>query len=126
MWQPINLSVAATQNGIIMPAGVQELHRRAVGQRHAVRDEARVGRRRRWHDPGPVPKPGPQMKDWIVEVIRKTASVDPADPATIDISPGAYGHNSLGANDGKGWAKNPVTGRAVRAAGRAAAATSRA
>ncbi len=37
--------------------------------------------------------------------------VDPCGPATIDISPGAYGHNSLGANDGKGWAKNPVTGQ---------------
>jgi hypothetical protein len=51
------------------------------------------------------------MKDWIVEVIAKTASVDPSDPRTIDISPGAYGHNTLGANDGKGWEKNPVTGQ---------------
>ncbi len=50
------------------------------------------------------------MKDWLVEVIRKTSYVDVSDPTTMDISPGAYGHNSLGANDGKGWAKNPVTG----------------
>jgi hypothetical protein len=50
------------------------------------------------------------MKEFIVEVIRKTAAVDPSDPTTIDISPGAYGHNTLGANDGKGWPKNPVTG----------------
>jgi hypothetical protein len=28
----------------------------------------------------------------------------------MDISPGAYGHNALGAKDGKGWAKNHVTG----------------
>src|SRR5207344_2672374 len=65
-----------------------------------------------WHDPGPVPSPStPEMKDWLVEVIRKTAQIDGADPATIDISPGGYGHNSLGANDGHGWAKNPVTGQ---------------
>ena len=32
-WQPLNLSVAATQNGIILPAGVQDVHRRAVGRR---------------------------------------------------------------------------------------------
>jgi hypothetical protein len=65
---------------------------------------------KRLPDPGPVPALGPAMKDWVVEVIRKTASVDPSDPETIDISPGAFGHNSLGANDGKGWGKNPVTG----------------
>ena len=30
-WQPINLAVAATQNGIILPAGVQDVHRRRSG-----------------------------------------------------------------------------------------------
>jgi hypothetical protein len=63
-----------------------------------------------WHDPGPVPTLGAKMKDWIVEVVRKTSTVDPSDPTTMDISPGAYGHNPLGTNDGKGWSKNPVTG----------------
>jgi hypothetical protein len=29
----------------------------------------------------------------------------------MDISPGGYGHNTLGTNDGKGWSKNPVTGK---------------
>ena len=42
---------------------------------------------------------------------RRPRRVDPTDPTTIDISPGAYGHNTLGANDGKGWEKNPVTGQ---------------
>ena len=37
--------------------------------------------------------------------------MDTANPAAIDISPGALGHNSLGANDGKGWPANPVTGQ---------------
>lgn len=109
-WQPLNLSVAATQNGIILPAGVQTY----IGaQWGAVRPFAmrRTSSKVPWHDPGPAPVLGPSMKDWIVEVIQKTAGLDPSDPTTIDISPGAYGHNSLGTNDGKGWAKNPVTGQ---------------
>jgi hypothetical protein len=108
-WQPINLSVAATQNGIILPAGVQTY----IGSQWGGVTPFAMKRKSSavpWHDPGPVPHLGPEMKDWIVEVIRKTSQVDASDPTTMDISPGAYGHNSLGANDGKGWEKNPVTG----------------
>jgi hypothetical protein len=106
-WQPINLSVAATQNGIILPAGVQAYVGAQWGgvtpfAMHRASDAVP------WHDPGPAPKLGPAMTAWIVEVIGKTAAVGSHDP--IDISPGAYGHNTLGTNDGKGWAKNPVTG----------------
>jgi hypothetical protein len=109
-WQPINLSVAATQNGIILPAGVQTY----IGsQWGSVTPFAmkRTSRAVPWHDPGPVPQLGAAMKEWVVEVIRKTSSVDPSDPTTVDISPGAFGHNTLGTNDGKGWSKNPVTGQ---------------
>jgi hypothetical protein len=108
-WQPLNLSVAATQNGIILPAGVQGY----IGaQWGGVRPFAlhRASSDVPWEDPGPSPRIGRAMKAWIQEVIAKTASVEPSDPRTIDISPGAYGHNPLGTNDGKGWAKNPVTG----------------
>jgi hypothetical protein len=112
-WQPLNLSVAATQNGIILPSGVQEYIGAQWGQvkPFALR---RASSSVPWEDPGPAPRLGPAMKGWIAEVIAKTASVDPSDPRTIDISPGAYGHNSLGANDGKGWEKNPVTGQPYR------------
>jgi hypothetical protein len=109
VWQPINLSVAATQNGIILPAGVQGY----IGARWGrVTPFAmkKAGELAKWPDPGTAPKIGPAMKHWIVEVIQKTAAIDPADPATIDISPSAFGNNALGANDGKGWPKNPVTG----------------
>jgi hypothetical protein len=109
-WQPINLSVAATQNGIILPAGVQDY----IGaQWGSVRPFAmkRTSSAVPWHDAGPAPGFGAAMKTWLIEVIQKTAAVDPSDPATIDISPGAYGHNALGANDGRGWKKNPVTGQ---------------
>jgi hypothetical protein len=110
-WQPINLSVAATQNGIILPAGIQQY---VCAQWGDVVPFAmkRASASVPWQDPGPVPRVGAAMKGWLVEVIEKTAAVDPSDPATIDISPGAYGHNALGANDGKGWPKNPVTGLA--------------
>ncbi len=109
-WQPINLAVAATQNGIILPSGVQEYIGAHWG---GVRPFAlrRISPVLPWEDPGPPPRLGHSMKQWIAEVIEKTASVDPSDPRTIDISPGAYGHNSLGANDGHGWAVNPVTGQ---------------
>jgi hypothetical protein len=108
-WQPINLSVAATQNGIILPAGVQSYVGAQWGRvtPFAMKRKSDAAP---WKDPGPAPKLGPAMKRWVVEVIQKTAALDPSDPATIDISPGAYGHNTLGANDGKGWTKNPVTG----------------
>ena len=115
VWQPINLSVAATQNGIILPSGEQTYIGSNWGDVTPFalkRTSAKVP----WHDPGPIPKPtDAAMKSWLVEVIRKTASVDPAIPTTIDISPGAYGHNSLGTNDGKSWTKNPVTGEAYPA-----------
>jgi len=109
-WQPINLSIAATQNGIILPSGVQDYIGAQWGdvKPFALR---RASRAVPWQDAGPAPRLGPAMKAWIVETVAKTASVDPSDPRTIDISPGAYGHNTLGTNDGKGWAKNPVTGQ---------------
>jgi hypothetical protein len=112
VWQPINLSIAATQNGIILPSGEQTY----IGSNWGGVTPFAMKRSSDavpWHDPGPAPMPtDPKMKDWLVEVIRKTAMVDPSDPTTIDISPGAYGHNSLGTNDGKGWTKNPVTNEA--------------
>ncbi len=109
-WQPLNLSVAATQNGIILPAGVQGY----IGAQWGDVTTFAMTRRPHavpWPDPGPPPRLGPALTAWVVEVIRKTALLDPSDPTTIDVSPGAYGHNALGANDGKGWAKNPVTGQ---------------
>jgi hypothetical protein len=108
-WQPLNLSVAATQNGIILPGGVQAYIGAQWGQVSPFA-MTRTSDAVPWHDPGPCPRMGAALKDWVVEVVRKTASVDPSDQTTIDASPGAMGHNTLGTNDGKGWTKNPVTG----------------
>jgi hypothetical protein len=50
-------------------------------------------------------------KDQAIEVIRDSAELDPADPTTIDISPGVRGANPLGSNDGTGHPVNPATGQ---------------
>jgi hypothetical protein len=108
-WQPINLAVSATQNGIVLPAGVQKY----VGaQWGGVTPFAmkRASSAVPWHEAGPAPQLGADMDRWLLEVVRKTAAVDTSNGETIDISPGAYGNNTLGTNDGKGRAKNPVTG----------------
>ncbi len=109
IWQPLNLSVAATQNGIILPAGVQSY----IGSNWGgVKPFAmtRASAADPWHDPGAAPDFGPAMKPWILDVLRTSSRLDPNDGVTLDISPGGYGNNSLGANDGKGRATNPVTG----------------
>src|SRR5207247_5751822 len=46
----------------------------------------------------------------VVEVIRRSSELTPEDGVLIDISPGAFGNNSLGSNDGHGHALNPATG----------------
>lgn len=108
VWQPLNLSVAATQNGIILPAGVQTY----IGsQWGSVVPFAmtRTSDQVPWHDAGPAPVVGDAMNGWLEEVITRSSQLDPNDPTTIDISPGAYGNNTLGANDGAGRALNPIT-----------------
>jgi hypothetical protein len=65
--------------------------------------------------PGPPPHLGDPAGDAAyreaaLEVLRYSSRLDPADGATLDISPGALGGNSLGANDGSGHAINPATG----------------
>lgn len=53
-------------------------------------------------------------EDQVLDVIRKTAMLDPSDSTdpTIDVSPASLGNNTLGHNDGRGHAINPSTQRA--------------
>ena len=56
-------------------------------------------------DPGPPPRlvdGDGAFEQAAVEIIRRSSELDPADDVVIDISPGALGDNSLGANDGAG------------------------
>ncbi len=108
-WQPLNLAEAVTQNGIVTEAGVQDY----IGaQWNDVTPFAmtRASPAALYHDPGPAPQLGEEMREWVKLVIERTAHLDASDGVEIDISPARYGNNSLGFDDGRGHAMNPVTG----------------
>ncbi|MBP9112041.1 MAG: hypothetical protein KBF88_04495 [Polyangiaceae bacterium] len=109
LWQPLNLSVAATQNGIILPAGAQTY----VGSQWGNVRPFALGKsdpQGPWKDAGPAPTlADPSMKKWVAEVVEKAAGYAPTDNVKIDISPASLGGNSLGTNDGKGYGLNPAT-----------------
>jgi hypothetical protein len=114
-WQPLQIEHMISQNGIPVTNGVQQAvgtiwgHVKGFALPAAGPDGVPL-------DPGPPPRLGdPQtdqaFKDQAVEVIRDSSLLDPASGATIDISPGARGGNSLGTNDGHGHPVNPATGQ---------------
>lgn len=109
-WQPLEFQEAFTQNGISQGSGVQPYmgaHWRNVTPFAMSRGGGAL-----YHDPGPCPLPSDApMKAWMNEVLRKQSKLDPRNVETIDISPGAYGNNPVGTNDGHGHAVNPVTGQ---------------
>jgi hypothetical protein len=114
-WQPLQIAHMISQNGIPVVNGVQQ----NVGPQWGhVKAFALPGGGTAGTpiDPGPPPRLGDPatdqaLKDQVVEVIRDSSQLDPAAAATIDISPGARGGNSLGSNDGQGHPVNPVTGQ---------------
>jgi len=109
IYQPLNLAVSVTQNGIPIGSGVQGY----IGS--AWRDVTSFAMTRSapgalYHDPGAPPAFDDAMKPLVLEAIRLSIRLDPADDTMMDSSPGGYGNNTLGANDGTGRATNPVTG----------------
>lgn len=68
-----------------------------------------------WIDPGPPPFLGTarhqEFLQNLVAVIRASSQLSTADGVMVDISPASLGNNTLGANDGKGYSVNPVTGQ---------------
>ncbi len=113
-WQPLQLEHMISQNGIPLVNGVQQF----IGPHWGgVRGFALPagGRDRLPLDPGPPPRLGDvatdrAYKDQALEVIRDSALLDPASGSPLGISPGVYGNNTLGANDGHGHPVNPSTG----------------
>jgi len=111
-WQRLAITNAYDQNGF--PQGPIQSYLGA--QWLGVRPFA-LGRSNSalpWIDPGPPPFFGvgndAEFLANIVAVIRRSSELSPDDGATLDISPGALGHNTLGANDGTGHQLNPATG----------------
>lgn len=107
-WQPLEFEQAFTQNGIQQASGVQPYmgaHWRNVRPFAMQRSGAL------YHEPGLAPSvDDPEMKRWLLDVLRRQSKLDPALPETIDVSPGAWGNNPVGTNAGTGHAANPVTG----------------
>jgi len=109
-WQPLALDQIVTQNGILQPGKVQGY----VGAQW--RDVRPFALRRNapealYFDLGAPPSwSTPESRALVLDVIRKEAFLDTTLPGTIDVAPGAYGNNSLGANDGSGHPLNPMTG----------------
>ena len=111
-WQRLIVANAIDQNGFpINPlqnyAGVQWLWVRAFGL-------SRIDSDKPWIDPGPPPFLGmatdAAFKSNLVAVVNASSQLTTDDGVTVDISPGAIGNNTLGANDGQGYATNPITG----------------
>jgi hypothetical protein len=110
LWQKLVLAEAVTQNGIPAGSGVQPYigghwgHVTPFALERPEQDEAYL-------DIGdaPVDLDG-DLVDAAVDVIRRTSQLDIDDGAMLDVSPGAYGNNPLGTNDGTGYAENPATG----------------
>ena len=112
-WQPLAIANALDQNGF--PAGpIQKfLGAQCLGVRpFALR---RIDSTQPWINPGRQPRLGgvgdAQFRDEVVDVIRRSSQMTPDDGVALDISPGAFGNNSLGSNDGSGHPINPNTGQ---------------
>lgn len=112
-WQRLQVVNAVDQNGF--PQGPIQPYLGA--QWLGVRPFAltRTDASKSWIDPGPPPLFGTashaEFISNIVVVIRRSSELTPDDGVVVDISPGAFGNNSLGANDGTGHPVNPVTGQ---------------
>jgi hypothetical protein len=111
-WQPLALDQSVAQNGLAVPGKVQTFIGAQWGH---VRGFALPPSKRGVPiDPGPPPigtSTSAAYKQAAVDVIRKSAELDPADGQMIDIGLDALGDNPLGTNDGHGYAVNPVTGK---------------
>lgn len=110
-WQQLVIAEAVSQNGIPEGSGVRGYvgpHWRDVtpfALERAVEGEPYI-------DMGQPPVAlDAELVEGAVEVLRKTAELDITDGVMMDISPGAYGNNPLGTNDGAGHETNPITGQ---------------
>jgi hypothetical protein len=109
-WQPLQLEHMISQNGIPVINGVQQFIGPHWGGVKGFALPA-AGRDRLPLDPGPPPKyGGAAYADQALTVVRDSAALDTTNGVSIDISPGAYGNNTLGTNDGHGRTQNPITG----------------
>ena len=113
-WQPLSLAKQIAQNGLPIPGSVQTFIGPHWG--HVTGFALPPSAAGTPIDPGTPPRlsdPATRaaFAEQVVEVIRYSSELDATDPATVDIGPGAFGDNALGANDGDGHEVNPATGQ---------------
>jgi hypothetical protein len=115
-WQPLQIEYLVSQNGIVLPSGVQT----AVGPHWGHVTSFAIppgGPSGVPFDPGAPPRLGDASTDALfktqaVEVIRDSSMLDASSDTMLDISPAVIGANALGSNNGRGYTTNPVTGKA--------------
>jgi hypothetical protein len=112
LWQRLIVANAIDQNGFPVPplqgyAGAPWLWTRTFSL-------GRMDENKAWIDPGAPPFLGGSTTTLflsnLAEVIRYSSQLTTADGIITNISPATIGNNTLGANDGHGYATNPVTG----------------
>ena len=118
-WQRLSLDFLVLQNGIIVGEATQKYLGSAWGNVTPFA-ATRASAAAVYHDQGPPPELGcdaappceldDEIKEEVVDLIRKSSQLDPDDGATLDISPAAWGNNPLASNDGTGYTQNPATG----------------
>lgn len=114
-WQPLALSSSVSQNGIPLPGGVQTF----VGVQGLATTPFSLTRTNPvgpWVDIGPPSKLSTPGNPSTTDASYKAGALDVLtlgsqlnDNTMIDISPGAWGNNPLGADTGTGRPVNPVT-----------------
>ncbi len=112
-WQPLSLGEQIAQNGLPIPGKVQTF----IGPQWGfvtpfALEPSPTGTP---IDPGPPPRLGDpatddDFKQAALEVIRYSSELDPSDGVEVETSPGAFGDNTLGTNDGSGHVENPANG----------------
>ncbi|MFT6397185.1 MAG: hypothetical protein ACJAYU_001931 [Bradymonadia bacterium] len=111
VWQEIVLAEAVSQNGIPEGSGV----RGYIGAQWGAVSPFAIQRPDDggpYYTPDNVPREEPDLIAAVVEMLEYGRELDVSDGVTIDVSPGAYGNNPLGTNDGTGHSINPFTDEA--------------
>lgn len=110
-WAPLAITNATSQNGLTADVIQKFLGAQWFGVRPFAL--TRTNASKPWIDPGPPPQlrgaGDEQYRKEVVDIIRYSSELTPDDGVLVDISPGVFGNNSLGANDGAGHPLNPIT-----------------
>ncbi|EDY84641.1 FG-GAP repeat domain protein [Verrucomicrobiia bacterium DG1235] len=114
-WQPLNLTRSVTKNGIDLGAEIQQFLTPGWNWVTPFALE-KPTESTILIDPGPQPLFGtetePQLIAELVEVIRASSIMDPAQDVIIDASPGSLQQNNpYLTQDGQGHPLNPFTGQ---------------